>query len=191
MAFVVVLIFVCGSMCRGERAGCSSPTAPITAPRFSHEITEVLKLVDAKVDRTVILAFISSLPVRYQLDPTNRDTLRNRGVPEEYLFTIWLHDRELSTSAPAHIAPTAASTPNLPTPPTVSHLVSRSNPKAHENPDPDLTLHGEKANVSVHEGKAALDGFGDPRVRESLEVLAALLTIIAAVLQILPRLCRN
>jgi hypothetical protein len=103
----------------------AAPTPAATATvRFSGGIPEILKMIDAKVDVTIVKTFINNSPVAYNPTPTEIIALRDRGVPNEILTAIIQRGGELRAKS-IQSAPVPAPTP-----------YARPNDSAYSEPAP-------------------------------------------------------
>ncbi len=94
---------------------------------YSPGITEVIRLLDAKVDVAVILAYIQNSPIPYNPEATELIALKEHGAPTEMLVALLHHGDELRLQlgqaesaanppplAPAYDYPPAAAYPPYP-----------------------------------------------------------------------------
>ncbi len=84
-----------------------SPAVPRV--RFSPGIVDIVRMVQAKVDPEVILAYIKNSPVPYNPGAGEIIALKARGVPQDILAALLEHGAELRTKS---LAP--AQTPAYP-----------------------------------------------------------------------------
>jgi hypothetical protein len=74
---------------------------------LSPAIRDILKMVDAKVDQTVILTYIKNSPIPYSLTATEIIALKQRGVPDELTAAVVEHGGQVR----AQLAQAAAQNP--------------------------------------------------------------------------------
>jgi hypothetical protein len=92
----------------------AAPTAP--SARFSPGVAEVVKLVDAKVDPTVIQIYVQNSPTAYNPSATEIIALRDRGVGPELLTAMLQHGAEVRARSmrAAQAVPSAVAPPTYP-----------------------------------------------------------------------------
>src|SRR5256885_1052163 len=100
---------------------------------------EILKMVDAKVEGSVILAYIDSSPVAYNPSASEIIMLKDRGVPSEIIAAMLKHGSEMRARAMAAAPPPpsapAQQYPNATAPYTESPDYAYSSPTVY----PDYT----------------------------------------------------
>jgi len=82
-------------------------------------VADIVKLCEAKVGATVVVAFVENSPVAYNPGPDEIVYLRKQGVPDEVVAAMLQHGAELrrqSTEA-AVTPPSLVPTPQTPAPP--------------------------------------------------------------------------
>src|ERR1043166_2207922 len=80
--------------------------ATVTAQvQFSAGIPEILKMVDAKVEASVIAAYIDSSPTAYKPSASEIIALKDRGVPSEVIAAMLKHGGEVRAQAMASAPP--------------------------------------------------------------------------------------
>jgi hypothetical protein len=82
--------------------------------QFSAGIPEILRMIDAKVEGSVILAYIDSSPTAYNPSASEIIMLRDQGVSSEILAALLKHGSEVRARA------IASAPPAQPTPPTAT-----------------------------------------------------------------------
>jgi len=97
---------------------------PNTLSLASPAVREIVKMVEAKVDPTVIKAYIQSSTVAYNLGASDVIAMKNHGVPDDILTALLEHTTQLRTQmaqaahaaqpAPAAAAPYAEPAPAPP-----------------------------------------------------------------------------
>jgi len=76
-------------------AADQSPPAP--AVTYPAGISDILKLVDAKLDVEIIKAYIKGAPFAYHLNASDIIALKDRGVPSDVITAILQHGAEVSS----------------------------------------------------------------------------------------------
>ena len=103
------------------------------AGTYSAGITEIIKMLDAKIDAQVIFAYIQNSPIPYNPDVTELVALKEHGASTELMMALLHHGDELrlhmaqvqSTANPSPVAPAYDYPPQAAYPPS-----------PYENPDP-------------------------------------------------------
>jgi hypothetical protein len=95
------------------------------AGTYSAGITEIIKMLDAKIDAQVIFAYIQNSPIPYNPDATELVALKEHGASTELLMALLHHGDELrlqmaqaqSAATPPPVAPAYEYPPAMANPP--------------------------------------------------------------------------
>lgn len=97
-------------------ASDAPPDQVVARIQFSTGVSEILKMVDAKVEGSVILAYIDSSPTAYNPSASEIIMLKDRGVPSEVIAGMLKHGSELRARAIASAPPPQQPSPNMTAP---------------------------------------------------------------------------
>ena len=145
-------------------ANSSSPVAPLIlsgrqstrpAGTFSPGVTEIIKMLDAKVETEVLLAYIQSSAIPYNPDAAELIALKEHGASTEILTAILHHGDELRLRLAQ-----AQSSPNpQPAAPTYGYPPDTAPPSYSTAPYPDS---GGSAYPAGYYGYGYGYGYGAP-----------------------------
>ena len=94
-------------------ASDAPPPQAVAKVQFSAGVSEILKMVDAKVEGSVILAYIESSPTAYNPSASEIIMLKDRGVPSEVIAGMLKHGSELRNRAMASAPPPPQPSPDM------------------------------------------------------------------------------
>src|SRR5437879_9410443 len=75
---------------------------------YTPAVSEIVKLFDAGVDKSVIVAYINNSSVAYRLTASEIIALKDHGVPSEIVTVMLQHNAELKTQQGSNQSQTAA-----------------------------------------------------------------------------------
>ncbi len=88
---LVAVLSLAGAEAKAQKF--STPPAGTSAPRYSPDTAELMKLVQAKTADAVIISNIKASPRPYHLNPQEVSRLKKMGASEAVLAAITEHDR--------------------------------------------------------------------------------------------------
>lgn len=83
----------------------AAPNQPHSPAPYSTGVAEILKMADAKVEGSVIVAYVDSSPFAYNPNASEIIMLRDRGVPSEVLAAMLKHGAEMRARTMAAAPP--------------------------------------------------------------------------------------
>ncbi len=97
---VFVIVIFCGGFSASPGAvegatNSQSITAKVRRPYYSPGLSEVLRLLGAKVNPEVVKAYIKSSPVLYDLTPETIIALKHAGVSDDVITALLQRDAEV------------------------------------------------------------------------------------------------
>jgi hypothetical protein len=106
----------------GRAQSDAPPSSPVPAPaelqvRFSPGVRDVLKMLDAKVEVSIVQTYIKNSQTAYNLSATEIIALKRRGVPDEVIANLIQHGAEVrvqmaqAAQANAPLTPPAGAAP--------------------------------------------------------------------------------
>jgi hypothetical protein len=132
----VILVGVVSTPAATAPANSSPAVAPLIlsgrqsarpAGTFSPGVTEIIKMLDAKVETEVLLAFIQNSPIPYNPDAAELIALKEHGASTEILTSILHHGDELRV----RLAQAESSNSPPPATPTYDYASATAPPAAY------------------------------------------------------------
>jgi hypothetical protein len=118
----------------------SGRQSTLAAGTYSAGITEIIKMLDARVDEPVILAFIQNSPTLYNPDAAELVALKEHGASPETLLAMFRHGDELRSRLAQTLS---AANPTPPVAPAYDYApeTEAPAPSATPNPAPEDVLY--------------------------------------------------
>jgi hypothetical protein len=121
-------------------------------------VAQVVKLVQAGVDASVIQVYISNCPTAFNLDADKIIALTDAGLPGDYVNQMFAHDKNFLSSLSTSAAPPPATTePSAPAP-----VVASAPPPVEPAPAPpqEVTVNYFYDNLAPYGGWVNVEGYG-------------------------------
>jgi hypothetical protein len=85
------------------------------AGEYSSGLSEIAKLVDAKIDPKIVITFVKASPIAYQPSADDIVKLKEHGASNEVIEAILNHGSNLRSQPPSQVAVATAPAPAAPT----------------------------------------------------------------------------
>jgi uncharacterized membrane protein YgcG len=131
------------------------PDQAVARIQFSAGVSEILKMVDAKVEGSVILAYIESSPTAYNPSASEIIMLKDRDVPAEVIAGMLKHGSEMRNRA-------MASAPPPPQPSADMSAPYAQNPGYSYTPPADYSDYGYPSSSVYYSYNYAYPYYGYP-----------------------------